>query len=78
VSNYPPGVTGREYEIAGPDYEREARHHCDHCDEETAGLEQGYDGRRWFVCDTCDEVTDLETDDDDYYDDEDDDDRRYG
>jgi hypothetical protein len=27
-SNYPPGVTGREYQIAGPDYERTVKRAC--------------------------------------------------
>lgn len=28
MSNYPPGVTGNEYEIAGPDYERDEEREC--------------------------------------------------
>lgn len=29
MSNYPPGVTGNEYEIAGPDWEGEVEVSCD-------------------------------------------------
>ncbi len=28
LSNYPPGVTGNEYEIAGPDFEQEVDQEC--------------------------------------------------
>lgn len=28
MSNYPPGVTGAEFEIAGPDWEREENKSC--------------------------------------------------
>ena len=31
MSNYPPGVTGNEYEIAGPDYEKESDIPCPKC-----------------------------------------------
>lgn len=47
---YPPGVTGSEYEIAGPDYERELdEERCPTCG---AGpmMEQGYKQARWKVC----------------------------
>lgn len=30
-SNYPPGVTGNEYEIAGPDYEKDIEELCPKC-----------------------------------------------
>lgn len=29
MSSYPPGVTGNEFEIAGPDYEQEEERTCD-------------------------------------------------
>ena len=34
-SNYPPGVTGNEYEIAGPDLMWEDEHFCEACDKYT-------------------------------------------
>ncbi len=65
--DYPPGVTGNEYAIAGPDYERESDTPCPYiigkgedslpCGEPT--MEQGYQYERWLVCDN-EHVTDLE------------------
>ena len=59
--NYPPGVTGNEIEIAGPDYEKEwTEYPCPMCGE---GLyEEGYQGRRWLSC-ACGWTRDLEPDD---------------
>ena len=57
MSNYPPGVTGSEYEIAGPDYEREVDENCKVCG--SPQMEQGYRGERWLVC-SDGHVTDLE------------------
>ena len=62
MSNYPPGVTGREYAIAGPDYERESDTPCPRCGQWT--LEQGYGADRWLVCDKG-HVTDLPRDESD-------------
>jgi hypothetical protein len=59
ASNYPPGVSGREYEIAGPDTEREADGTCSHCGLTGPGLIQTYGYSEWFVCDACEETTDL-------------------
>ncbi len=70
ASNYPPGVTGNEYEIAGPDYEKDSDEPCPYepkkgtedsipCGEST--MEQGYGGERWLVCDN-EHVTDIEHD----------------
>jgi hypothetical protein len=59
ASNYPPGVTGREYEIAGPDTEREADGTCSHCGLTGPGLIQTYGYSEWFICDACEETTDL-------------------
>ena len=70
MTNYPLGVTGNEYAIAGPDYDKESDELCGHmipvtangmnhereCDEPT--MEQGYGGNRWLVCDAG-HVTDL-------------------
>ena len=47
--NYPPGVTGNEYEIAGPDYERDSPELCPVCGSTT--VELGYQRRTWIVCD---------------------------
>jgi len=54
VSNYyPPGVTGNEYEIAGPDWEREEAHRCFHCDEVTTHTVCGFQGQVWQTCEVC-------------------------
>lgn len=58
--SYPPGVTGNEYEIAGPDFDEDAEEHCETCEAVTQGTRQGYSGERWFICGTCNLVTDLE------------------
>ena len=47
-SNYPPGVTGNEFAIAGPDYERESGLTCPDCGDELTEL--GYRGDRWLSC----------------------------
>lgn len=57
-SNYPPGVTGNEYEIAGPDYEQDHPESCPKCGEHM--VEQGYRGQRWVVCVACDYQRDLD------------------
>ncbi len=61
TSNYPPGVTGREYAIAGPDYERESDIRCPVCGGAT--MELGYRGDRWLSCDDQDHETTLPRDD---------------
>lgn len=53
---YPPGVTGNEYAIAGPDYQQESKDLCPYSrsDGEECGVkafEEGYRNRRWLVCD---------------------------
>ena len=57
TSNYPPGVTGNEFQIAGPDYERESDLPCPECGAPT--MELGYHHEHWLVCDN-DHTTDLE------------------
>ena len=64
ASNYPPGVTGSEYPIAGPDYEKESDTPCPcilwygvECGAPT--MEYGYDYERWLVCDN-EHTTELE------------------
>lgn len=67
TSNYPPGVTGNEYEIAGPDYEKETDIPCPQIAEgggdvcEATTTELGFRGERWLVC-LYEHVTDLERD----------------
>ena len=58
MSNYPPGVTGSEYAIAGADYEQEVDEPCPKCGGEL--VEQGYHGQRWVMCYSCEYSTDLE------------------
>lgn len=48
-SNYPPGVNGGEYEIAGADYEHETT--CPACGH--PAIEEGYMGDRWVFCEGC-------------------------
>lgn len=69
--DYPPGVTGNEYEIAGPDYEKETDELCPRrMDADSINLlsesncegfliEQGYRGQRWVVCSKCNYQADL-------------------
>ena len=59
-NNFPPGVTGNEYAIAGPDYEKESDIPCPKCGDET--IEQGYHWDRWIYCVECDLVTEIEDD----------------
>lgn len=56
-SNFPPGVTGNEYEIAGPDYEKDSTLPCGKCGRET--MEQGYRGEVWLICYESGHVTEL-------------------
>ncbi len=58
-SNYPPGVTGFELEIAGSDYEKETDELCPQCT--YALTECGYLSSRWLVCDNCGYQRDLPT-----------------
>ncbi len=60
LSGYPPGVTGAEYAIAGPDSERDGHELCGHCGRDGDGLIQSHRSDRWFVCDRCGETTALE------------------
>jgi len=63
ASSYPPGVTGNEFEIAGPDYERESDTPCARCGGTTTEL--GYRRDRWLCCDECGEEFDLPSDEPD-------------
>ena len=51
-NNYPPGITGSEFAIAGPDYERESDELCPACGSERT-LELGYRSDRWLYCEDC-------------------------
>ena len=59
-SNYPPGVTGNEYEIAGADYQKEVEGECPACFRSDVLVEEGYRGRRWQFCSECDYQKDLD------------------
>jgi len=74
--DYPPGVTGNEIEIAGPDYEKESDVPCPYepnkstkdslpCGEPT--MEEGYHHERWLICDNG-HRTDLDSEEDDRFD----------
>jgi len=54
MTNYPPGVTGNEYEIAGPDFEEILNERCPQCYGRDSLIAQGYRGQRWVVCVDCD------------------------
>ena len=60
-SNLPPGCSGNEFEIAGPDTEVEDRQYCTFCASPQDGFTMTYSYQRWFVCETCDETTDMES-----------------
>jgi transcription elongation factor Elf1 len=59
ASNYPPGVTGREYEIAGPDREWEEHRTCIHCGKDEVVTLQAYGSQVWFHCQSCGTENDL-------------------
>ena len=68
-NNYPPGVTGNEYEIAGPDYEIEREEECKDCGQTFIQFVEGYHGREWFTCSLCSAYNEIEPeiDDTDYH-----------
>lgn len=53
MSNYPPGVTGNEFAIAGPDFEEERYEWCTTCEATTEQVLYGYRHERWIVCTSC-------------------------
>ena len=59
MSNYPPGVTGLEYEIAGPDSETEEERFCPKCEKEQSGFLQTYRNQGWWTCDECNQTEDI-------------------
>lgn len=72
MSNYPDGVTGNEFAIAGPDKEWEdkaADTECPHCDESLVGeivLWASYRNQRWYTCPFCEKDTELDEDEIEY------------
>lgn len=59
ANGYPPGVTGNEYAIAGPDHEEEDYSFCEPCGQDQEGMTYTFRGERWFRCGTCAAQTDL-------------------
>lgn len=59
--SYPPGVTGNEYEIAGPDYEKDVEGWCPDCSENGTLFVRGYRGQLWQVCSACGYQEDLDS-----------------
>ncbi len=60
MSYYPPGVTGGEFEIAGPDEETDAERFCPHCKHVTTGYDVEYGNEMWYACEECGHNADLE------------------
>jgi hypothetical protein len=65
LSNLPPGVTGREYEIAGPDAEFVADRNCGNTDID-CGFSGEVDVTRYgyeetFTCPKCGAVTTMDS-----------------
>ena len=63
--NYPPGVTGNEYEIAGPDDEWEDELHCKKCEKITTFNCESFRKQRSGICSKCNSDIDLGHADDD-------------
>jgi hypothetical protein len=59
MTNYPPGVTGREYEIAGPDWEKDEDETCEACGVVATIHTEGYHGFVWSRCAHCGDERDL-------------------
>jgi hypothetical protein len=53
LTNYPDGVSGREYEIAGPDAEWEEALFCENCDKVTLFTCQSYQNTFSAACTIC-------------------------
>ena len=51
TGNYPPGVSGDEYAIAGPDWDEDAGA-CPVCGEDSL-LREGYGWAVWVICCGC-------------------------
>ena len=59
LSNYPPGVTGNEYQIAGPDSEWEETHYCEKCEKDTVFSRESFQKQRSGICSECGSDIDL-------------------
>ena len=60
TSNYPPGVTGNEFAISGPDREWEERSLCEYCNHIDNNVHQEHHSEgRWFICSNCEQTTEL-------------------
>ena len=70
MSNYPPGVTGYEYAINGPDYEDDTDEPCWYCENTEGNVKQGYNKEVWIICGECGKQTDIEYDSDYYREDD--------
>lgn len=53
LRNFPPGVTGNEYEISGPDEERQEDRFCSQCDDDTPHNVYRYRLQLWGECIPC-------------------------
>lgn len=60
LSNYPPGVTGNEYQIAGPDRDWTDERDCEACGETCEHYCEVFDGEWWATCTACGATTDPE------------------
>lgn len=61
--NYPPGVTGREIEISGPDNEWAETRECKQCDEDTEHeCWSHHDHGAYARCTVCDEQHEIPDD----------------
>ncbi len=58
--NLPPGVTGQEPEIAGPDTEEDQLVWCSFCGTDRRGLVQTFGPNATFTCDTCGRRSDVD------------------
>lgn len=59
-SNFPPGITGNEYEIAGPDWAEHSVFYCEECAADTRQVIEGFWGSVWATCDECGEETEKD------------------
>lgn len=65
-SNYPPGVTGGEYEIAGADDEWEEERDCEACGKRTTWYRARYRHETWGTCTECGLSQDFSQEEEDH------------
>lgn len=58
--NLPPGMTGAEYEVAGPESEEEQVVWCPECGQDRPGLVRSYGPDSRFTCDVCQRGSDID------------------